>query len=79
MHDKLASVVRPVLELKGFRKVFLEPGASVTVTFDLGPEELSMLDAKMKKVVEPGEFEILVGRSSRDIKLKGALMVKRAD
>jgi beta-glucosidase len=79
VHDKLASVVRPVLELKGFRKVFLEPGASVTATFDLGPEELSMLDAKMKKVVEPGEFEILVGRSSRDIELKGALVVKRAD
>ena len=76
VHDKLASVVRPVLELKGFRKVFLEPGASVTVTFDLGPEELSMLDAKMKKVVEPGEFEILVGRSSRDIKLRGVLTVK---
>jgi beta-glucosidase len=77
VHDKLASVVRPILELKGFRKVFLEPGASVTVTFDLGPEELSLLDAKMKKVVEPGEFEILVGRSSRDIKLRGSLMVKR--
>ena len=76
VHDKLASVVRPVLELKGFRKVFLEPGASVTVTFDLGPEELSMLDAKMKKVVEPGEFEILVGRSSRDIRLKGILTVR---
>jgi len=74
VHDKLASVARPVLELKGFRKVFLEPGASVTVTFDLGSEELSMLDAKMKKVVEPGEFEILVGRSSRDIKLKGSLI-----
>lgn len=76
VHDKLASVVRPVLELKGFRKVFLEPGASATVTFDLGPEELWLLDTKMKKVVEPGEFEILVGRSSRDIELKGVLTVR---
>jgi beta-glucosidase len=76
LHDTLASVVRPVIELKGFRKVFLEPGASATVTFDLGPGELAMLDAAMRKVVEPGEFEVLVGRSSRDIKLKGVLTVK---
>ena len=61
LHDVLASVVRPVLELKGFRKVFLEPGASATVSFDLGPKELALLDAAMKESVEPGEFEILSG------------------
>jgi len=73
LHDRLATVVRPVLELKGFRKVFLEPGASTTVSFDLGPEELSLLDANMKKTVEPGEFEILIGSSCRDIRLKSFL------
>jgi beta-glucosidase len=76
LHDRLASVARPVLELKGFRKVRLEPGQSATVVFELGPDELAMLDAEMKELVELGEFEVLVGRSSRDIRLKGVLTVK---
>ncbi len=75
VHDPLASVTRPVLELKGFRRVVLEPGASETVSFDLGPRELSFLDAALGNVVEPGELEILVGSSSRDIRLKGILTV----
>jgi beta-glucosidase len=77
VHDPLATVVRPVLELKGFRRVFLEPGASTRVAFDLGPEELALLDASLRSVVEPGEFEIYVGGSSRDIRLKGLLTVRR--
>ena len=77
VHDALASVARPVLELKGFRRVFLEPGASTTVTFDLGPDELSLLDRNMKKMVEPGEFQIYVGSSSRDIRLKGVLTISQ--
>jgi beta-glucosidase-like glycosyl hydrolase len=77
VHDKLASVVRPVLELKGFRKVRLEPGASVSVSFEIGPKELALLDAQMRVVVEPGEFEIFVGRSCRDLRLNGLLTVKR--
>jgi len=76
IHDRLASVVRPVLELKGFRKVFLAPGESAKVEFTLGPAELSLLDARMKETVEPGEFEIYVGSSSRDIRLKGTLTVR---
>jgi beta-glucosidase len=76
VRDRLATVARPVLELKGFRKVGLEPGAAAKVSFALGPDELSLIDAKMRKVVEPGDFEILVGASSRDIRLKGVLTVK---
>ena len=76
LHDPLASVVRPVLELQGFRRVFLEAGASATVTLELGPAELALLDANLKRVVEPGEFQIYVGSSSRDIRLKGVLAVK---
>jgi beta-glucosidase len=76
LRDRIASVVRPVIELKGFRKVRLEAGGTATVAFDLGPAELAMLDAEMKEVVEPGEFEVLVGRSSRDLRLKGLLTVK---
>ena len=77
LHDRLATVVRPVLELKGFRKVFLEPGASATIAFDLGPKELALLDGDMRETVEPGEFEILIGSSCREIRLKGVLTVAR--
>jgi beta-glucosidase len=75
IHDPLASVVRPVLELKGFRKLHLEPGASELVSFDLGPNELALIDANMRDIVEPGEFQIYVGSSSRDIRLKGILTI----
>ncbi|MGZ5439580.1 MAG: fibronectin type III-like domain-contianing protein, partial [Candidatus Aminicenantales bacterium] len=77
IHDPLASVVRPVLELKGFRRVVLEPGASATISFDLGPKELSLFDRDMKEVVEPGDFQVYIGSSSRDIRLKGTLTVSR--
>jgi beta-glucosidase len=76
LHDPLASVVRPVLALKGFRKVSLEPGAAALVEFELGRQELSFLDAAMKEIVEPGEFQVYVGSSSRDIRLKGTLTVR---
>ena len=76
LHDRLATVARPVIELRGFHKVRLEPGAKATIAFDLGPEELAMLDSEMREVVEPGEFEVLVGSSSRDIRLKGVLTIK---
>jgi beta-glucosidase len=76
VHDILASVVRPVLELKGFRKVRLAPGASTRVEFEIGPRELALLDANMRETVEPGEFRIFIGRSSRDIRLEGVLTVK---
>jgi beta-glucosidase len=77
IRDKLASVVRPVIELKGFRKVRLGPGASATVSFELGPKELALLDGGMREAVEPGDFEILVGSSSRDLRLRGVLTVKK--
>jgi beta-glucosidase len=62
-------VTRPVKELKGFRKIQLEPGESTTVTFDITPAELSFFDVNMKYVVEPGDFELMVGNSSRDADL----------
>ena len=60
-HDKVASVTRPLLELKGFGKIALEPGASGTVTLQLPAAELRFLGLEMKPVFEPGEVEILVG------------------
>ncbi|HSC29385.1 MAG TPA: glycoside hydrolase family 3 N-terminal domain-containing protein [Vicinamibacterales bacterium] len=76
VRDVLASVARPVIELKGFRRIHLAPGARQDVTFELGPEHLSMLDRELRQVVEPGAFRIMVGASSRDIRLRGELTVR---
>ncbi|MFT3748420.1 MAG: glycoside hydrolase family 3 C-terminal domain-containing protein [Agriterribacter sp.] len=74
--DNLASVARPVMELKGFQRISLQAGESKQITFTITPEMLSMLNAEMKKVVEPGAFTIMIGASSRDIRLKEVLEVK---
>ncbi len=70
IRDLVSSVTRPVKELKGFRKVWLEPGETTTVTLDITPALLSFYDVNMKYVVEPGEFAIMVGNSSRDADLQ---------
>src|SRR5690606_28414109 len=67
VRDVISSVTRPVKELKGFERITLEPGETRTVTFTLGPEHLALWDARMERVVEPGEFEIMVGSSSVDV------------
>ena len=64
VRDVVSSVTRPVKELRGFQRVSLEAGAKKTVTFTVGPQALSMIDGSMKRVVEPGRFELLVGTSS---------------
>jgi beta-glucosidase len=64
IRDQVSSVTRPVKELRGFARVTLQPGASQTVRFTLGPEELSLIDRRMQRVVEPGRFDILVGTSA---------------
>ena len=66
IRDSVSSVTRPVKELKGFKKVFLQPGETKTVTLDITPDSLAFYDIKMKFVVEPGESVIMVGNSSRD-------------
>ncbi|MCF8225303.1 MAG: glycoside hydrolase family 3 C-terminal domain-containing protein [Bacteroidales bacterium] len=76
IRDRISSVVRPVKELKGFTKVSLGPGETKEVGFELGFEELKMLDREMNWVVEPGEFEIMIGASSEDIRLVGRLVVE---
>ena len=60
-HDKLASVARPLLELKGFGKIRLDSGQSGTVTLNLPASELRFLGLNLEPVFEPGEVEILVG------------------
>jgi beta-glucosidase len=76
VRDVLASVARPVMELKGFRRVHLEPGESKTVSIALSADQLRMLDRDMRWVVEPGAFRIMVGGSSKDIRLRGELIVR---
>jgi len=70
IRDRVSSVTRPVKELKGFQKVWLKPGETKTVALDITPESLAFYDVKMKYVVEPGEFEIMVGTSSADSDLR---------
>jgi len=64
IHDLVGSVTRPVKELKGFQKVFLEKGAFETINFTIGEEELSFYRKDMSFGTEPGEFEIFIGGSS---------------
>jgi beta-glucosidase len=67
IHDLVSSVTRPVQELKGFRRVQLAPGETKKVEFTVGPDELSFWNEKMKRVVEPGRFDIMVGGSSATV------------
>lgn len=76
IHDEIASLERPVKELKGFKKVYLNPGEEKTVKFILYPEQLAFYDEFMRFVVERGIFEVMIGSSSEDIKLKGNFQVK---
>jgi beta-glucosidase len=74
IRDCVSSVTRPVKELKGFQKISLRPGESRTVMLDLTLESLAFYDINMKYVVEPGEFEIMVGNSSRDTDLQKVIL-----
>lgn len=74
IRDKVSSVTRPVKELKGFQRVTLAPGETKTVSLEIAPEHLAFYDIDMNYVVEPGEFEILVGNSSRDQDLQRVLL-----
>jgi beta-glucosidase len=67
IRDEVSSITRPVKELRGFRRITLDPGKTQTVEFTLGPEELSFLNRDMRRVVEPGTFKIMVGGNSVDL------------
>ncbi len=75
VNDRISSVSTPVKELKGFEKLLLKPGEKKSVSFTLGPEHLCLLDRNMKWTVEPGEFEIMIGASSKDIRLRGTIEI----
>jgi beta-glucosidase len=77
IRDLVSSVTRPVKELKGFERISLQPGEKRTVEFEITPELLAFYNVDMKCVVEPGEFEIMVGSSSRDCDLQKMILVVR--
>ncbi len=72
IHDVVSSVTTYEKKLRGFDRIPLAPGQTKTVTFTLTPKDLSLWNSDMHYVVEPGKFEVLVGASSEDIKLKGS-------
>ncbi len=75
IRDELSSVARPVCELKGFDRIHLQSNETKDVAFMVTPESLSMPDASLNDVVEPGNFRIMIGGSSRDIRLRKILTV----
>jgi beta-glucosidase len=75
IHAVVSLPVRPVEELKDFQRITLSPGETRTVTFALTPDKLEALDMEMHRRVQPGDFDILVGKSSADV-LKASLRVE---
>jgi beta-glucosidase len=73
LRDPLASVVRPLKELKDFRKISLKPGESQTITFTIDKDKLAFYNAKLEWQAEPGKFNLMVGSASDDIRLEGAV------
>ena len=76
INDMLSSVETPVKELKGFSKIFLKAGETKTVAITLTPEHFSLINKDMQRVVEPGDFEIMVGASSSDIRLSQIITIE---
>ncbi len=76
INDAYASIARPVLELKAFSRVHIRAGESKELSFKITPEMLSMLDKNMDKLVEPGDFILMVGASSADIRLRSSVCVE---
>jgi beta-glucosidase len=70
LKDKVASLARPVKELKDFVKIQLNSGESKTVKFIIDKEKLSFFNHELSWVAEPGDFELMIGASSADIRLR---------
>jgi beta-glucosidase len=75
VRDVRGSVTRPVMQLEGFARVTLDPGSRARVSFRLPIAQLAFHDAAMRRVVEPGTWEIMVGTSSEDLPLRASFEV----
>jgi beta-glucosidase len=76
IEDVVSSVSTPVKQLRGFARVALKPGESKACSFKLGPEDFALYDANLKRTVEPGQFRIMAGASSEDIRLIADLWIQ---
>jgi len=78
LQSVVSSVSRPVKELRGFAKVALQPGETKTCAFNLKTQDLEIYDKELHRVVEPGDYRVLIGASSEDIRAHGEFRVKEA-
>jgi len=76
IRDLYSSVARPIIELKGFQRVHLKKGETKELIFHITPSQLMMLDENLNPVVEPGEFRVMIGASSNDIRLREIINVE---
>ena len=76
IRDVLASVSQPIIALKDFQRVHLKIGEEKSLSFTITPKMLSLLNTNLKSVVEPGDFRLLFGSSSKDIRLREVITVK---
>lgn len=76
IHDELASVAQPVMQLRAFDRKAIKAGQTLRFSFEIGPDELYVVNRDMKEVVEPGDFTVMVGPSSDNILLKGKITVR---
>jgi beta-glucosidase len=76
LKNKLSAQAQPVIALKGFQRVQLNPGESKQVTFTLASELFTHVSADLKESIESGDYELLIGSSSKDLKLKTVLTIR---
>ncbi|TCC88735.1 beta-glucosidase BglX [Pedobacter frigiditerrae] len=74
--DKVSAVIRNVKDLKGFERFSLKPGEARTIKINLTNQSLSFLDRNLKEIIEPGDFELMIGSSSEDIRLRHDFTIK---
>ena len=76
LHDEFASTAQPLIQLKKFERIFIPQGETREVSFSLNADDLSIINADMKRVVEPGDFTIMIGSSSDNILLQQTITVE---
>ena len=75
LHDEIASTAQPIMQLKKFKRVFIPKGENSTVVFNLDADDFSIIDANLQRVVEPGDFTVMIGPSSDNIVLKTKITI----
>jgi beta-glucosidase len=78
IRDPIATIARPVLELRGFQRISLAPGKKKRVTFSLSPQQFAFFDARGRWTVEPGRIDFMIGSSSADLRARGAFEIEKA-